>query len=123
MSVKALEAFQRLVQDAGIPLDGISLTGELGGGTEPLVSAVVKFCSDQLAAAAGNLPLPAEKLEQLLAEIPKLADKYPAESASEGNLKEGAILIGDPNVFKQGLEVAPEPTPVVEWGDLPTSKL
>lgn len=64
-----------------------------------------------------------EVAEQLLKEIPTLIEKYPVEGENEDSLKkEGVTYIDDIKVFRKTLTKSEDPKPLVEWGDLPTSK-
>ena len=120
MSSAALAALQLRLHEANVPTDGLSWVAELGGDAEPPAAAVVKYWTDKFA----NMPaVPHQTATALLAAIPVLANEHKPESAYEGKLADGAVVITDPKAFKQGLKVAPDPKPVVQWGDLPTPKL
>lgn len=113
-------ALQQEVFEVGVPVESLAAASELGGENEPLVSAAVEFLTKLFA----SLPsVPREKADAIIKGVPELAEMHKPETAYEGKLKEGVVLITDPKAFKQGLKVAPDPTPVVQWGDLPTPKL
>ena len=56
-------------------------------------------------------------------ELAALAEKYPDESDRHGVLPAGYVAVGDPKKFRDSLQVAEGATPLVDWGDLPVSRI
>ena len=56
-------------------------------------------------------------------ELTALAEKHPDESDRHGVLAAGWVAIEDPKKFRDSLKVAEGAVPLVDWGDLHTSKL
>lgn len=56
-------------------------------------------------------------------ELTALAEEYPDESDRHGVLLAGFIAIEDPKKFRDSLKVAEGAVPLVDWGDLPVSRL
>ena len=109
VSIAAAEAFERLVQEAGIAVDGISWREDFAADAEPLASDFTKHWEG-------------EAVEKLLVALPELLEMHPARADSEGALRDGVIHIEDPKAFRASLKVSEPPKPLVEWGDLPTSR-
>lgn len=113
-SSAAMDAFDAALQDAGVV--EVEWRRAVGGGeTEsPLLSAVEGYW---------RAHLPADKMDGLLAKLGEAAKSHPSDADYEGTLRPDVELISDVAAFKAGLQVAADPTPVVDWGDLPPSKL
>jgi insulysin len=90
------------------------------GDAEPQANTVVEHWRKRLAHSEDVSPA---QVDELVAAFEHLIDKYPSTFDNEGKLAHGTVLIEDPKAFKAKLEVAKEPRPLVEWGDLPTPKL
>ncbi|KAH8826892.1 Metalloenzyme, LuxS/M16 peptidase-like protein [Flagelloscypha sp. PMI_526] len=60
---------------------------------------------------------------ELLQTIPTLMKEFPSDDADENRVRAGVTYIKDVKEFKKGLRVAPDVGPVVDWDDLPVSKL
>ena len=56
-------------------------------------------------------------------ELAALAEKYPDESDRHGILPVGYVPIEDPKKFRDSLQVAEGASPLVDWGDLPVSRI
>lgn len=120
LSSAALAALQQRLGEAGVSAETLASAAEFNGDTEPTVPAAAKFLTELFS----RLPnISKETTENIVKAIPELAEAHKPESAYEGTLKEEVVLITDPKAFKASLTVAPDPTPVVQWGDLPASKL
>jgi len=52
-----------------------------------------------------------------------LTEQYPDESDRHGVLPAGYVAIGDPKKFRDSLQVAEGAAPLVDWGDLPVSRI
>lgn len=59
--------------------------------------------------------------DQLLEEMAQIIAVYPTGEDID-SLNPNATYIEDIPAFKQGLTISTDPSPMVEWGDLPTSK-
>jgi insulysin len=124
VSGAALDAFDELLSQTGLRLEDAHSNWRAETSTdedsEPLESAVLEHWRARLAA----LPdVPADTRDTLLAALPRLVREHPTESAYEGTLPAGAVVIEDPKAFKASLAVAAGPRPLVDWADLPTPKL
>jgi insulysin len=114
----AAQAFEAIVKTSGV------LAPDSSGGWqdeqdeqdgEPTVDEYVAHWKGLLEQQA--------KAAELLAAIPALVEKYPAEGEGGADRRrEGAAYIEDVDAFKKGLQVSADPKPLVEWGDLPTAK-
>ena len=56
-------------------------------------------------------------------ELAALAEKYPDDSDRHGILPTGYVTIDDPKKFRDSLQVAEGAVPLVDWGDLPVSRI
>lgn len=118
ISLAAMEAFESTALEQGFLVDGEKWREELTGDGEPLLAQFVKYWLDTLSRDTPAL----EKVPQILAALPGLMEKFPAEGDYQGKLKEGVTFIEDAQAFKASLRVSDPPSPLVEWGDLPRSK-
>lgn len=64
-----------------------------------------------------------EEAQALLATIPALVAEYPVPGEKQINNKPGATYIEDASALKASLEVSHPVGPMVQWNDLPASKL
>jgi insulysin len=109
-----------LVRNAGVSFDETAWQEELGSNPAPNVVDFENHWKGILVEPAAT----SEMAQQLLGEIPSLVEAHPAEVADEDGIvrREGVTYIEDVNAFKASLVLSDEPRPLVEWGDLPTSK-
>ncbi|KAH9950188.1 insulin-degrading enzyme [Amylocystis lapponica] len=119
ISNPAMEAFESLLTARGITVDGQRWRSELTGNGEPLISQFGKYWQDTLAGEPAVTP---EVGKAIMASLPALLEQYPAHTESEGKVKDGVAFIEDPKAFRASLKAAAPPKPLVDWGDLPTSK-
>ena len=56
-------------------------------------------------------------------ELVALAERYPDESDRHGVLPAGYVAVGEPKKFRDSLQVAEGAAPLVDWGDLPVSRI
>ena len=56
-------------------------------------------------------------------ELASLAEKYPDDNDRHGILPTGYVTIDDPKKFRDSLQVAEGAIPLVDWGDLPVSRI
>jgi insulysin len=75
------------------------------------------------ASAKGDHPMIQPPLQSLEKELAALAEKYPDESDRHGVLPAGYVAIEDPKKFRDSLQVAEGAVPLVDWGDLPVSRI
>jgi len=120
ISAGAVLAFEGLVRNAGVSFDETAWQEELGSNPAPNVVDFENHWKGILAEPA----VTPEMAQQLLGEIPSLVEGHPAEVADEDGIvrREGVTYIEDVKAFKASLALSEEPKPLVEWGDLPTSK-
>jgi insulysin len=113
ISEAAAQAFEEKVMAAGIMLaDGIK--DDEPGGTQMSVANFVEHWENVL----GDDP----QANDLLADIPVLANLHPATEEDIARRLEGPTYIQDVAQFRKGLRLSEDPKPIVEWGDLPVSK-
>jgi len=111
VSPVALEELTRHMQAEGLkePDGWLDDLGE-----EPTVDVVKKDL---------QLAFPDEAGVELTKIISELVEKFPAESDNQGSLKAGSVVIEDWKQFRSSLEVSEDPKALVEWNDLPVSKM
>ena len=56
-------------------------------------------------------------------ELAALTEKYPDDSDRHGVLPVGYVAIEDPRKFRDSLQVAEGAVPLVDWADLPVSRI
>ena len=120
INAEALPVMAELASSRGVSDIPEGWNEELTTEGEALLDAVVTFWKDLL--AKENSGVSAEAAESLLKEISAIAGKFPAASQREGAISAGAVVVTDPKALREKLKVSSPPKPVVEWGDLPTSK-
>ena len=64
-----------------------------------------------------------EAAQELLKTIPGLADQYPLDGERQHFSKPSATYIQDIKKFKERLQVSVDPSPLVEWNDLPVARV
>ena len=64
-----------------------------------------------------------EEEKKLLQQLPALLEEYPVAGEDEDRKREDVKYIEDPKTFKAGLTPSVNPGPLVEWNDLPQSKI
>lgn len=115
VSPTAADAFESLVRDAALEVDETAWRETLGEDAPPTVSDFQGYWSKVFEGKAGG--------EDLLKALPALVNKYPVEGEEEDSVGPDVRLIEDPKAFRGTLQVAADPGPIVQWGDLPPSKL
>jgi len=121
ISLAAMEAFESVLTARGITVDGQRWRDELTGSGEPLITQFGKYWQDTLSQEPAITP---EVAGQLMASLPPLLEQYPAQADDEGKVvKDSAVFIEDPKAFRASLKVVDPPLPLIEWGDLPKSKI
>ena len=122
ISVAAMEAFARKVAEKGYTVDEQAWRDALAADGDAALDKFGSYWRDALLAQAATVP--PEVAQSLTTEVPALLKEYP--SADEGKddvaVDSRAVLIQDPKAFRASLPVSERPRPLVEWGDLPTSK-
>jgi insulysin len=129
VSEAAAGMFATMLQEAGLLLPSSDINwreGVMEHGA-PSVPDFLKFWGTSLSAQAGPQTQPdpekVAKAKEIFEKLLELLARYPDEGDSEGKLREDVVLIEDVKKFKDGLEVTDLPKPLVEWGDLPVSKM
>jgi insulysin len=113
------EAAQKF--EAAVLASGMDLTDGTGGWRDELGS---RASVDQFIAYWKTTLGDEAQAQELLGVIPALAEEFPTEPEDESQMRrEGAEYIEDMKLFKQKLPLSDEPKPLVEWGDLPVSRL
>lgn len=115
VSIAASDAFTALVQEAQLDVAQSEWKESLGDGT-PLASDFTNYWK-QIFASKDSV-----EGKRLLDLLPELIAKYPAEGEGEGQVRPDITYIKDLQAFKEGLTVSVDPGPLVQWGDLPTSR-
>jgi insulysin len=59
---------------------------------------------------------------KLIAQLPRLVDKFPVDGEGEDPKRSDVTYIEDSKAFKAGLAVSVDPGPFVQWNDLPASR-
>lgn len=114
VSSKALEDLNAYIQEQSFVLpEG----WQEGLGEEPAADTVVKAIRGALVDAAP------ETIASLALKLTELVEKSPAESDNKGTLKEGVVVIKDLIRFRELVTVSDSPKPLVDWNDLPVSKI
>ncbi|KAI0780630.1 insulin-degrading enzyme [Trametes elegans] len=119
ISVAAMEAFANKVAERGYTVDEQAWKDALAGDGEAPLEKFGSYWRDNLLAQAAKVS--PQVAQGLTKEIPALLKQYPATDDGEA-VNEGATFIEDPKAFRASLEASEKPRPLVEWGDLPTSK-
>lgn len=121
ISIAAMEAFAQKVAEKGYTVDEEAWRDALAVDGDAALDKFGKYWRDALLAQAGTVP--PQVAQGLTAEVPVLLKQYPAADAKEEPVvDEQAICIQDPKAFRASLLVNERPRPLVEWGDLPTSR-
>ncbi|KAJ7217183.1 Metalloenzyme, LuxS/M16 peptidase-like protein [Mycena pura] len=116
VSSAAADAFEELVREKGPPGIWESTRKDAPSGEEcPQLSDFVKHWTGVLKDMDGG--------QDLLRLIPQLVAKYPVPGEGEDVPRPGVTYITDIEEFKKALAVSVDPGPMVQWGDLPISKI
>ncbi|TFY62947.1 hypothetical protein EVJ58_g3532 [Rhodofomes roseus] len=120
IGLAAMEAFEALLVDKGIAVDAQKWREELTGEGEPLLTQFGKYWQETLSSLSPSIS--PEVAQELMAALPGIMEKNPADADYEGTVKEGVRFVEDPKAFKTSLRRADPPRPLVNWDDLPQSK-
>ena len=115
ISLAAAEAFENVVRGADLGVDASAWRDAVGGEDTISLHDFGKHWVGVLGQKEGG--------KALLAKIPELMKAHPAEVPSEERKLDQVKFIDDLKAFKSTLQVAPNPGPMVQWGDLPTANL
>ena len=113
VSLAASQAFETLVHEAFPDVDEKAWKESV----ESDVVSIVEFGQYWLKV------LDSDEGRKLLAQLPVLVDKYPADGEGEDRRRSDVTYIEDSKAFKAGLTVSVDPGPFVHWNDLPVSRL
>lgn len=116
VSAKAVEAFESLIKEANPGIDVASIR-EVFNEASPIASDFVKHWTDSLSQIGDDAA------RDLLAKLPGLMEQYPVRDENIFSRTADVTRIKDIKTFKATLEVSCSPQPLVQWNDLPTSKL
>ncbi|PCH37702.1 hypothetical protein WOLCODRAFT_135782 [Wolfiporia cocos MD-104 SS10] len=120
VSLLAMEAFENLLIERGVVVDGQKWREDLVGDGEPFAPQFSNYWQDMLSQDASNIS--PETLQELLAKIPSILEQFPSQADYEGKIKEGIQIIEDPKTLKATLRRADPPRPLVKWDDVPLSR-
>jgi insulysin len=120
MSEVAVAAFAESVEEKGINVDAAKWKEELFAHGEPLLTEVATYWQRVL---AGEDSISSELSKDILAGLPRFTEASPALSDYEGKLRDGVVIVDDPKRYRSSSRLTEPPKPVVDWGDLPNSKL
>jgi len=120
VSLAAAEAFEAMVLDQGIIVDGQKWREELFGDGEPFLAQFGKYWQDVFSGYTSAVA-PATAQELMVA-LPTFLEGFPAEADYEGKVKEDVHFIEDSHAFKASLRRADPPRPLVQWDDLKISR-
>ncbi|KAL0946537.1 hypothetical protein HGRIS_012745 [Hohenbuehelia grisea] len=119
VSSAAAQAFEVLAQNAGVPVDEAASWRDALGGED----ATADFEKHWFAVFKAHPEVAKDgQAERLALEMRNLLDRYPVAGEDKDSPREGVTYIEDIPAFKSSLTVAPDPGPMVQWNDLPTSK-
>lgn len=113
--------FEQKAAASGLKTEAVTWKDELFTHGEPLLTQVVSYWQPILQSEGSGLD--AEAAQKLLATLPELALEIPAHSNDEGRLRPGVVLVEDAQVVRASRRVTEYPVPVVQWGDLPLSRI
>ncbi len=114
-------AFEENISQRGLAIGSQQWRQELSESGEPLLTQAITYWTQIFSAESSGVSQ--DTVKDLLLELSQLAERYPAQSAYEGKTRDSAMPIDDPATFRTSLRISDLPKPVVDWGDLPTSKL
>lgn len=114
VSPAALDELNAYIQEKSLVLPE-GWQGDLG--EEPAADVVFKKIESALKDAAP------ETITSLALKLKEFVEKSPAESDNKGTLKEGVVVIKDLTRFRELVTVSEDPKPLVDWNDLPVSKI
>ena len=120
ISEAALAAFAEALEKKGITVDPAKWKEELFSSGEPALAQATAYWQDVL---SKETSVSHDETMAILQTLPKFADESPASGDYEGKLREGNFIIEDPKSHRSTLSLTDMPKPVVEWNDLPNSKL
>ncbi|OJT08672.1 Insulin-degrading enzyme [Trametes pubescens] len=120
ITVAAMEAFAQKVAERGYKVDEQAWKDALTADGDASVEKFAGYWRDALLAQASTVdPSIAQELTKV---VPELMKTYPAADDGSEVVNEGATFVQDPKAFRASLEASERARPLVEWGDLPTSK-
>jgi insulysin len=114
LSSEAVDAFIASVRDAGIDINEATWKEALGNESTPLMDDFVKYWNPILESV--------EQRNALLSQLPIWIEKYPIPGEGKDPRLPGVTYIEDLRSFRSGLEPSVDPSPLVQWGDLPVSR-
>ena len=120
ISEAAIASFTQSLEKKGISVDEAKWREELFSSGEPALTQAAAYWQQVL---ASEKALSEDEVKATLQTLPKFSEEAPALSDNEGKLREGTSIIEDPESYRSTLRLTDMPQPVVEWNDLPTSKL
>ncbi|KAI0672916.1 insulin-degrading enzyme [Trametes maxima] len=120
ISVAAMEAFAQKVAGRGYSVDEQAWKDALTADGDAPLDKFANYWRDTLLAQASIVP--PQVAQELTTEVPPLLAQYPAADDGQEVVNDGATIVEDAKAFRASLEVSARPQPLVEWGDLPTSK-
>jgi insulysin len=116
ISRPAADAFVQVLQKNGIQIEDAKWSASLFADGEPTEAQFSAFLKDVLAET------PEETSERLLAALPRLSERFPAQKDAQGSLTGDVVHIDDILAFKKSLKVSEYPKPLVAWNDVLSSK-
>lgn len=114
ISATAAKAFEALVRAETTLVDPSGWTEEMAD-ENPFATQFAKYWQDALSGL--------DNYQELMKKIPGLMMQYPVDEEVAHVRTAGVTFIENVKDFKSTLEVTGLPQPLVEWGDLPISKL
>lgn len=120
ISEAALTAFAESLEKKGVTADQSKWKEELFSSGEPALTQAAAYWQGVL---SNESSITQDEAKTILQTLPKFADEAPASSDYEGKLREGVSVVEDPKSYRSTLRLTDMPKPVVEWNDLPNSKL
>ncbi|KAF8623490.1 hypothetical protein AX15_006273 [Amanita polypyramis BW_CC] len=115
ISTEAAQAFSVLVHEAGHEISEADWKEVMGNDGAASPEEFIRHWSGLL----GGM----DKSKYLFTALPGLVQKYPVEGEGQDIVHPNAHYIQDVKTFKSSLPVSLDPGPLVQWGDLPISRL
>ncbi|KAK2466811.1 hypothetical protein APHAL10511_001069 [Amanita phalloides] len=115
ISVEAAEEFASLVREAGYDIAEADWREIIGSDSAASPEEFVKHWTTLLGDS--------DKEKSLFAALPGLVQKYPVDGEGQDVIQQDAHYIQDTKVFKASLPLSAVQGPLVQWGDLPMSRL
>jgi insulysin len=117
VSRAASDAFAQIAHGHGIQTGDIDWSVSLYASGEPTEPQFSTFWKEALT------EVPADVADKIFGALPYLMERFPSAKDAQGSLKGDVVHIKDLQEFRKSLKVSEPPQSLVDWNDLPTSKI